>query len=242
MNPPFTRSNGGVAIRMLSMMMFPSAGAEGRLGVTGHEVPHLELVPVLAELRLDLHVRELDLVVLRDVDLNVAAAAEIEGFSLGQLHDELLQEGGDAAVRNHLALPLLDAEHRLGNMDLHVLLHLHLTAQAPVLLLHLAVDEARFGRQDVAAALEHLALAHTAGTAAAAGRRQEYFIVSQRCQQRRAALGRDDLLSSVDVDGHVARGGQLRLGEEKQAHQHERHHQKGEDRNNDCYFHFLNLC
>ena len=26
MNPPFTRSNGGVAIRMLSMMMFPSAG------------------------------------------------------------------------------------------------------------------------------------------------------------------------------------------------------------------------
>ena len=206
-------------------------GTERRLGIGRHEIPHLELVPVGAVLLVHVHVREFDGVVLRNVDLNVAAAAEFEVLALGQLHDELFEESRDIAVRDHRALPLLDAQDGLVDVDFHVLLHFHLTAQTPVVLGHLARDEARFGGQDVAAAFEHLAFAHAARTAAAAGRRQEHLVVGQRREQRRAALGRDDLLAVVDVDRHVARGGQFRLRIEKQCDQHERNHQKGCDRN-----------
>ena len=80
-------------------------------------------------------------------------------LALGQLDDELLDEGGDIVVRHHLALPLLDAEHRCGHFDLHVLLDLDLTAQTPVVEYLTTVEEARLGRKDRAAALDDLTLA-----------------------------------------------------------------------------------
>ena len=205
-------------------------GAERRFGVGRHQIPHLELVPVGAELRVDVHVGELDRIVLRDVDLDVAARTEIEVFTLGQFHDELLDKGRNVAVRDHLALPLLDAEHGFGNVDFQVLLHLDLTPQTPMILGHFTRNEARFGRQDVAAAFEHLAFAHAARTAAAAGGRQKDVVVGERYEQRRTALGGQHLLAVVDVDRHVARRRELRLRIEKQPHQNERHRQKGYDR------------
>ena len=222
-------------------MVGHGVGAERRLGVGSHQVPHLHLVPVLAETLVDLHVGELDGVVLRDVDLDVAAAAEPEVFTLGQLHDELLEESRDIAVGNHRALPLLDAENGFGNLDFQIFLDLDLAAQTPVVLGHLARDEARFGRQDVAAALQDLALAHAARTAAAASRRQEHLVVGQRRKQRAAALGRDDFLTVVDVDRHIARRGELRLRKEKQSHQREGDDQESYDCNYDCQFHFQTL-
>ena len=205
-------------------------GAERRLGVGRHQIPHLEFVPVGAELLVHVHRRELDGVVLRNVDLDITAAAELEVLALGQLHDELLEESRDIAVRDHGALPLLDAQHGLGNTDFHILLDLHLAAETPVVLGQLARDEARLGGQNVAAAFEHLTFAHAARTAAAARRRQEHLVVGQRRKQRRTAFGRDDLLTAVDVDHDVARGGQFRLRIEKQCDQHERYGQKGRNR------------
>ena len=206
-------------------------GAERRLGIGRHQVPHFHLVPVLAVALVDVHVRKPDGIVLRDVDLDVAAAAELEVLAFGQLHDELLEEGRDVAVRDHGALPFLDAQHGFGNPDLEVLLHFHLAAQTPVVLGQLARDEARLGGQDVAAALQHLAFAHAARTAAAAGRRQEDLVVGQRREQRRTALGGDNPLAVVDVDRHLARRDQFRLRIEKQCDQYQRDHQKGCDRN-----------
>ena len=58
-------------------------GAERRLGVRGHQIPHLHLVPVCAVALIDIHVRELDGIVLRDVDLDVPAATELEVLALG---------------------------------------------------------------------------------------------------------------------------------------------------------------
>ena len=87
-------------------------------------------------------------------------------------------------VRYHLALPLLDAEHRGGNGDLHVLLDLDLTSQTPVVLNLFAVEETGFGRQDVAAALQHLTLALSAGTFTATGRGKEYTLRGERVEKR----------------------------------------------------------
>ena len=210
-------------------------GAERVFGVGRNQIPHLELVPVGTVGLVDVHVRELDGIVLRDVDLDVAAAAEFEVLAFGQLDDELLEEGRDIAVRDHGALPLLDAEHGFGNLYLEVLLHLDLASQAPVLLGHLARDETGLGGQDVAATLDHLAFAHAARTAAAAGRRQEDLVVGQRCEQRRAAFGRNDLLAAVDVDRNFARRGQFGLCKEKQPHEDKGHHQKGNDCNYNIY-------
>ena len=209
-------------------------GPERRFGILGHQIPHLHLVPILAVRLFDVHVGEFDGIVLRNVDLDIAAAAELEVLAFGQFHHELLEEGRDIAVRDHLALPLLDAQHRLRHVDLEIFLDFHLTAQAPMLLGHLTVDKARFGRQQFAAALQHLTFAHAARTAAATCRRQEHVVVGQRRKQRAAALGDEHFLPAVDVDGDIARGGQFRLRKEKQPHENQGYHQKGNDRYDNC--------
>ena len=152
-------------------------------------------------------------------------------LALGQLDDELLDESGDVVVRHHLALPLLDAEHRCGHFDLHVLLDLDLTAQTPVVEYLTTVEEARLGRKDRAAALDDLTLALSAGTLAAACRRQEYALLAQRIEQRRAGSDLQYLVAVVDVDLHRAGRSQFCLCKEQQQHQNERYGQKGNDCN-----------
>ena len=214
-------------------------GTERRLGVGRHQIPHLEVIPIGTETLINVHIRELDGIVLRNVDLDVTTTAEVQRLALGQLHDKLLEEGRDVAVRDHLALPLLHAQHGLGNTNLHVLLHLHLATQTPMLLGHLTVDETRLGGKQLTAALHHLALTHTAGTTTTASRGEENLIVGQRSQKRRAALGLNNLLATVHVNRNGTRRGQFRLCKEKQCHQEENHCQKGDDCNNNCLCHFL---
>lgn len=108
-------------------------GPERRLGILRNQIPHFHMVPVLAVFRLDVEVAEADLVVFRNVDLNVASRAELQMLAFGQLDDEFLDKGRHIAVRNHLALPFPDAEDGFGNLDLHILLYLDLTAQTPFL-------------------------------------------------------------------------------------------------------------
>jgi len=49
-----------------------------------------------------------------------------------------------------------------------------------------------------------------------------------------AALGDEHFLPAVDVDGDIARGGQFRLRKEKQPHENQGYHQKGNDRYDNC--------
>ena len=148
-------------------------------------------------------------------------------FTLRQLDDEFLDECSHIVVGYDLALPLLDAEYRIRNGNLHVLLDLHLTAQTPVLTNLLAVEESGFGRQNLAAAFEDLTFALTAGTLAAASRREEYVLRSERIEQRAAAVHFENFLTAVDVDGNLARSRKFCLCKEQQCHQNECNCKKG---------------
>ena len=67
---------------------------DGLRVVLTRQTPHIEVIPVATELLIDV----------------VATALEVHHFTLGELHDELLDEGRYVAVREDFALPFLDAE------------------------------------------------------------------------------------------------------------------------------------
>ena len=83
-------------------------------------------------------------------------------LSRGQLHLELLDECSHVLVRDDGALPFLHAEYGLVNLQREVVLHLHLAAQTPMVFLLLAGEMHGLGRQNLAAAFQHLALALSA--------------------------------------------------------------------------------
>ena len=210
---------------------------ERRLRILGHQIPHFHLVPISAESFIDIHVAELDFIVLRNIYLNISAATEIERLALGQFYDELFEESGDIAVRHHFALPFLDTENGCRNLDFQILLDLDLTTQTPMVLLLLAGEEVHLGRQDIAAAFQDLTAAHSARTAAAACRRQKYSVIGQRNEQRISAFGAYDLLASVDVDFHLSRRSQLGFRQQQQRHEQQRNYQKSHNRNYYSHFH-----
>ena len=90
-------------------------------------------------------------------------------LSFREFHDELLDEGGDVVVGYHFTFPLLDAERRVGDLDLHVFLDLDLASEPPVFAYLLPVEETYFGRQDCPAAFKYLAFALSAASFTAAG-------------------------------------------------------------------------
>ena len=190
------------------MLVSHRVRAEERLRVLHLEVPQLELVPLALEfiglfaearVRRDVHVFVVHFNG-RNVNLDVATRQEVEVLALGELDDEFLDERRHVVVRNHFALPLLDAEDLVGHLDLHVVLDLHLATKAPVVSDLLAVEETRFGRKDFTSALEDLALAHATGSATAAGRGKEYFLASERAQKRAARLHFDDIAVDLKLD------------------------------------------
>ena len=79
-----------------------------------------------------------------------------------KLHDELLDEGSHVLVGDNLALPLLDTEYALGNLDGQVTLDLALATQTPVVLDLLASKVTLLRVQNLTAALNDLAFALTA--------------------------------------------------------------------------------
>ena len=186
-------------------------GLEGGLGVVGVQLEHSHFLPVCPVRLLDVHILVVD-VIFGDIDLDIAAGAEVEMLASGELHYELLDECGHVLVAYHLALEFLDTEDALGNEDFEVLAHLYLASEPPVVLLLLAGEESHLGGQDAAAAGEHLAFAHAAASAASAGRGQEYLLVGEGCQQGRAGIDIEDSLPVVDVNLDVALRGQLGLG------------------------------
>jgi hypothetical protein len=172
--------------------------------------------------------------VRRRLQLDVAAGAEIDGLSLGQAQRQLLDEGGDVVVGFDRAFPLPDAEHLLGDDDLHVLLDRSLAGQPPALR-HLTAGEVRFlGRQHLAAAGLDDALALAAGAAAAAGRGEKDLFRRQRLQQLAAGRNGDRLLA-VDLDGDIARGDQTRAREQDDGHQSQHDRREHADADKDDF-------
>ena len=203
------------------------------------EAPEVELVPGVAVLGVDVEGLEVD-AVRRALELHVAAGAERNLLALGECQLQLLDERGDVAVGDDLALPLADVEDLGRDLDLHVALDLDLAgepAAAPGLA---AADEARLGRQQVAAAFLDDHLADAAGALAAAGRGDEDLVVGQRLEQR-AAGGRLQRLARVvvDQDRDVAVRDQLALGREQDRHQQQDHCGEHRDAGEDFVHGFL---
>ncbi|CAI8245033.1 MAG: Uncharacterised protein [Flavobacteriia bacterium] len=158
---------------------------ELRLIVLHLKVPQSEFVPLSLELirtcwivwmRSDVHVLEFD-IDLGHVDLNVSTGLEVHAFAFGELDHEFLDKRGDIVIGNHFALPLLDAEDLLRHLDLHIVLHLDLTAQTPVFSDLLACEKTCFSGEDLSSALVDLTFTHAAGSSATTGRRKEDLLV-----------------------------------------------------------------
>ena len=120
--------------------------AERRLRIFRNQPPHLHVIPVLMVFLFDVEIAELDLVVFRNVDLDITARAEFQMFAFGQLHDELLDKGGHVVVRHHFALPFFNAQDSFGHLDLQVFLHFYLASEAPLLGLLLTGEKVHLGR------------------------------------------------------------------------------------------------
>jgi len=61
------------------------------------QVPELKLIPGITVFRFDFKVLERH-IVLRQIDLDIAAGLEVQVHAFGQIHDELFDEGGDVPV------------------------------------------------------------------------------------------------------------------------------------------------
>ena len=160
---------------------------ENRLVVLHFQAPHVELVPLRAELvGLTAHTRvsgNIDVFEIdiddRHVDLDVSARFEIEVFPFRQAHDEFLDKGRHVVVRHHFALPFFDAEDLFRHADLHVLANFDLAGQSLVFGHFAARQMVQLGGQHVAAAIVDMAFAHGAGSAAAAGGGQENVLIAE---------------------------------------------------------------
>ena len=193
----------------------------------GHlQIPQTELIPFALEgIRVLVVLRvgcDVDVLVVdygfRHVHLDVATGLKVQRFTFRQTNDKLLDERGDVVVRNHLALPLLDAEHFFGDLDLHVLFDLHLATQAPVVSDFFTGEMRLFCRQNGPATFTYLASALDTGPAATACGRQEDTVVAQRREQRASAVYLQGLFP-VDYDGHFATGRKFGLRKQQQSDQ-----------------------
>jgi hypothetical protein len=203
------------------------------VSVTGGDVaPEVVLVPLVAVLVLDDHVGVLRHVG-RALDLDVAAGAEGDDLALGELEDELLDEGGDAVVGLDVALPLAHAEDLGVDLDLHVLLDLDLAGQAAALAGLALGDVAELGGVDAAAAALDDDLADAAGALAAAGGGDEDLVAGQGVEQG-VAGGHAQRVGGVVVDADrdglaVDQLGLRGQEDEHEGQDHEREHRHAED-------------
>ena len=128
-------------------------GPERRLRIARHESPHFHLVAVFMIFGRDVEVAESDLIVLRNIDLDVLSGTELQCLAHRQFHNEFLDKSRDVIVRNHLAFPLLDPKHRISDPDLQVLLHFDLTAQTPFFSLLAPGKKVHLGRKYLTASV-----------------------------------------------------------------------------------------
>ena len=134
-----------------------------------------------------------------------------------QLHLELFDKGSDVLVGDNLAFPFLDTQNSLIDLHLNVFFHFDLATQTPSFFLLFAGEMYGLGRQYLAASGEDLALALSARTLTAAGRRQVNAGFAELVQERTSCCHVIDL---VAVDGHfdVTGRNEVALGDEQDSH------------------------
>ena len=166
--------------------------------------------------------------VFGNLDLRVRTGDEVHVFAGRQCYDEFFDESGHVLVRDNLAFPFFHAEYAFGHLDFHVILHLHLASQPPVVLNLFAAEVRCFRRQNLAAACQHLAFALSARTLAAAGRRKEHSVYGQRVEQGRTG---SHFQHFVAVDGYfyVSRRYQEAFGHQQNDYQQEHHYKEYSD-------------
>src|SRR3990167_7177226 len=192
----------------------------------GLQVPKLVIVPIGPVFVFNDKILKAD-VMGWDIHLNIAAGLEVQILSRRQIEDQLLDERGDVTVGTHRAIELLNMKDLIRDMDLQIVTYLDLAGQAVMLFLHLAVNVPGLRRQDMPAALQDLDFALGARPAAAARRRDEYFVDGQRGQQRPSGRGHDRAGVVVDQNFAVARFDDLEFNQDNDRHQH--HNDSGKD-------------
>src|SRR5690606_27124897 len=163
--------------------------------------------------------------VRRAFQLHIAASAEVHVLTLGQTQGQLLDEGGHVGVGLDGALPLLDPEHLLRNLDLHVLLDRGLAGQAPAFPGLALVEVGLFGGQHAAATALNNAFALRTGAPAATGGGEKDTVVGKRTEQL-ATGGNGDGPLAIDFDVHVPAGYQTGTSQKNDHHQCQ--HETGE--------------
>ena len=161
--------------------------ADGGFGVLTLEREEAELLPCgqvsVADEGLVEVLIVIDAVEGRNANLSVATRLEVHVLSGRQSDLVLLDEGGDVLVANNGALPFLDTEDAVGDLDSKVALYLALTAKTPVILDFLAGEVALLGIENLATALYDLALTLAAGALTTASRGEIYSFGSEGGEQ-----------------------------------------------------------
>ena len=160
--------------------------ADGVLVVLGLEGEETEFLPcgqifVADECLIDVLV--VVHLVFRDANLGVASGDEVHMLAGWELDDELLDERRDVLVGDDGALPFLDVERGLVDLDLKVSLDLDLASETPVVLDLLAREVHGLCGEYVAAARDDLQLALAAAALAAACAREVHAVVVERGEQ-----------------------------------------------------------
>ncbi|KAF5029912.1 hypothetical protein DSECCO2_643660 [anaerobic digester metagenome] len=122
----------------------------------------------------------------RDVNLDISSGFEFEVLPFRKFNNKLFDEGCHILVADNFTLPFLYTQYLFRYLNFHILLNLYLATQTPLCLLLFAGEEAHLCREDLSATFGYTALAHSAGSAATAGRWKEYFFVTQCAEKRRA--------------------------------------------------------
>ena len=194
--------------------------------VLGVQVEEFETFPVTAVFLVDVKVGKLH-IKRRRFQLHITTRAEIHVFAFRQFQRQLFNESGNVIIGNNLTLPLLHAEEFFRHLDLHVLLHVDLAAQAPAIANLPFGEVAFFGGKNVSPTVEHLTATLRTGTTATAGGGQENTLVCQSAQQLTAG-GRINAFFGIVVNIDVYVTGCHQTGTGSKNHRHQRQHNGSE--------------
>ena len=140
---------------------------------------------------------------------------------------------GERLLVDELGAEAGDGEQLVGDFDLQIAADLDLAGEADVVLALVGGEIGLLDGPDQAAAFVDLELAVGAGSAAAAGGRNEDVLFGEGGEQGRAALDVEDFPARIDVDVAGAVVEDFLLGQHEQAGEHEPAGEEEADRNED---------
>jgi hypothetical protein len=138
----------------LGRMIGHGIGPVGLLRIFHLQIPHIELVPLIAVLLFHIDICFEVHLNPRHIDLDIPSRLKVQVLTFGKSHNKLLDKRRHIIIGDHFALPFLNLQHLIGYPDLYIFPYLHLATEPPVVLLLLACKKARFSWQDRATTLQ----------------------------------------------------------------------------------------